>query len=46
MSQVGGAYPRFVARCEDYRGRLEAKLGKKMNPRELDKVLLAVDRKL
>jgi hypothetical protein len=37
-------YPRFFVRCEAFREKLEAALGRRITPRELDKVLLAVHR--
>jgi hypothetical protein len=39
-------YPRFFLRCEAFREKLEDALGRKVTPRELDKVLLAADRQL
>jgi hypothetical protein len=42
LGDVTGRYPRFVARCELFRRRLEDKLGEKVTTRDVDKVLLAV----
>lgn len=42
LGNVMGLYPRFVARCDVFRRRLEDKVSKRVTTRELDKMLLAV----
>jgi hypothetical protein len=46
LGKVKDGYPKFFARCEAFRKKLEAALGRRVTPRELDKVLLAADRQL
>ena len=45
LGRLEDGCPRFFARCEAYREKLETALGRRVSPRELDKVLLAVHRR-
>jgi hypothetical protein len=42
LAKLKNSYAAFYIRCEVYRRELEKKLGERLKPRDVDKVLLAV----